>query len=345
MILSDTDIYDLVIGAQKDLGRNKFQDISQELPDYVVMSKWLKKDKIIFKGGTGIQKNLKVKSGNTAQNVGLYQVDDVNIISLMKQMNIPWRHTRNHWGYDSVEVAMNSGDPSLEIIDMVESRRYDCMLGLTSKLETNGWSSPAADSENDPMGLPYWIVKNASTGFNGGVPSGHTLVGGINPTTYPNWKNYTGTYANVSKGDVIKTLRTAYRQIGFKSPVDIKDYVEGRGQRYQLYMNEATLSEFETLAEQQNDNLGNDLASKDDQVVFKKHPCVWIPILDADTQNPIYMVDHSTFYPVVLEGQYLRETKPICMGAKQHTAYVIWIDITYNFICINRRANAVVYKA
>lgn len=345
MILSDSDINDLVIGAQKDLGRNKFQDISQELPDYVVMSKWLKKDKIQFRGGTGVQRNLKVKSGNTARNVGLYQVDDINIISLMKQMSIPWRHTRNHWGYDTVEVAMNSGDPELEIIDMVESRRYDCMLGLTEMLETNGWSSPAVDDEKSPMGLPYWIVKNASLGFNGGAPSGHTLVGNINPTTYPKWKNYTGTYSNVTKDDLISKLRTAYRQIGFKSPVDIKDYVEGRGQRYQLYMAEATLNALERLGEQQNDNLGNDLASKDDMITFKKHPCMWIPILDADSDLPIYMVDHATFYPVVLQGHYLRETKPISMGAKQHTAYVVWIDISYNFMCVNRRANAVLYKA
>jgi len=29
---------------------------------------------------------------------------------------------------------------------------------------------------------------------------------------------------------------------------------------------------------------------------------------------------------------------------KQHNTFVVWIDLTYLFCCINRRANAVIYK-
>jgi hypothetical protein len=342
MILKDSDIIDLVAGTLKELGRMKFQQIAQELQDYEVMPRWLKNDRVMFDSGIGIQRTLMYKQTRGARHVGLFQKDVVNVASVIKQMNIGWVHATNNWAFERRETLMNKG--SALVFKVVEPRRVDCMLGLAEELEEKAWSLPAVDNEVDPFGIPYWIVKNSSEGFNGGAPSGHTTVAGVNPTSVPKWKNYTNTYINVTKLDLIKKLRTAYRKIGWKSPVSVQDYREGRGDTFRLYMNEVTLNAIELLGESQNDNLGNDIASKDDTIVFKKHPCVWIPYLDADTQYPVYMINHSCFNPVVLEGDYLRETEP-AKSADSHNTFEVFVDLSYNYICIDRRRNAVLYIA
>jgi hypothetical protein len=221
-------------------------------------------------------------------------------------------------------------------------RRAAAMIDLAKEIEDKAWSSPGGSDTRLPYGLPYWIVKNSTTGFNGGAPSGHTTVGGVSLTDSPNFKNYTVTYTDVTKADLIKKLRTMARKINFKSPVDIPEYRGGKSRQH-LYVNEATITDIETLGEQQNENLGRDIASMDGKLVFHGNPIVYVPKLDSDTSNPVYMVDHQTFYPVCLKGDYLRETKN--MAPNQHNITQYFVDLTYNFLCVDRRRNGVAYIA
>ena len=152
------------------------------------------------------------------------------------------------------------------------------------------------------------MVKNASTGFNGGAPSGHTTVAGVNLTETPNYKNYTAQYTNVNRTDLIKKMRTAHRKIRFKSPISINDYRNGRGDRYRIYTTESVLSSLEDEGFAQNENLGRDIAQLDNTIVFRNHPVIWVPKLDSDTQAPVYMIDHSQSfmrYQVANFAQYI----------------------------------------
>jgi hypothetical protein len=183
-------------------------------------------------------------------------------------------------------------------------------------------------------------VKNATTGFNGGLPTGHTTVAGVDISTYTTFKNYTAVYTNATRTDLIDKLRTAHRKVRFKSPINIQDYRGGKGDRYRLYVNESVISDLEDEGSAQNDNLGRDLAQLDNTMVFRNHPIIWVPKLDADTTNPIYMIDHSSFYPVCLKGDYLRESQAI-QSPNQHNAFQFFVDLTYNIVCVDRRRQAV----
>ena len=109
-------------------------------------------------------------------------------------------------------------------------------------------------------------------------------------------------------------------------------------------MNAATISSMEDLGEAQNENLGRDLARYDDEITFRRHPLRYTRKLDADTSNPIYMIDKATFVPIVLKGDYLR-TSDTHKAPLQHNTFVAEIDLTINTICVNRRNNAVAYVA
>ena len=219
------------------------------------------------------------------------------------------------------------------------------MISLVEHVEDQFFAAaPASTDETEVHGLKYWVVSNSGStpGFNGGAASGNSDVAGLSPTTYSRWKNYTGIYTTVSKGDLVRKMRLAYKRIRFKSPVSIPDYRTGKGDRYRIYMNEPTLTSWETLAENQNENLGKDLAPYDGNTVFKRNPIIWVPKLDDSTSptNPVYMLDWSYIQPVFLSGDYLHEEKPAKKG-DSHNTLVVHVDCTWNILFTNRRFHAV----
>lgn len=336
--LHASDIADLVVSTLRDLGRLKFQQIAQSLQDYEVFPKWFRKDKVVFDSGYGIQRTLMHTISDAARWVGLMEEDRVNIPDLLTTMNVDWRHITTSWAFIYQETLMNRGRAM--ILNIIEPRRADALLSMVDKLEDAAWSAPASTTAKEMYGIPYWVVKNATTGFNGGLPSGHTTVGGVDISTYTTFKNYTALYTNVTKADLIKKMRTAHRKVRFKSPISIQDYRNGSGDRYRIYTCEDVISALEDEGAAQNENLGRDLAQLDNTMVFRNHPIIWVPKLDSDTTDPLYMIDHSTFMPVCLRGDYLRESQAQ-RAPQQHNAFQFFVDLTTNTLCVDRRRNAV----
>lgn len=338
MELTDSQIKDLMLGTLNELGRGRFTQIAQELQEYEVMSNLLKKEKVIFDSGKGIQRTIMTKVGGTFRHVGLHSQDEVNISDLLDKINITWKHGTAYWAWERREMLENRGKAL--IVNIIKPRRAAAMIDIAQGMEEAFFAAPDPSDKLVPYGIKYWIVKNSTLGFNGGNPTGFGNCAGIDSDEVPAWKNYTGEYTDISKLDLVKKLRKAHRKTNWKSPVTIQDFRGPMGQKRRLYVNEETLSDIEDLGEAQNENLGRDIASMDDQIVFKKHPIVWVPYLDDDSTNPVYMIDRSTFYPVILKGDYMRETEPE-KAPKQHNTFVIYVDITYNYLCIDRRRNAV----
>lgn len=343
MTLTDSEIIDLGRGTLKNLGKLKFNQIATRLQNYEVMGRIMKKDRVQFDSGNGIQRNVVVDHSGAAKNVGLYEEDTVDVVDVLAQADIPWRHTTTHYAWERREMLVNRGES--KIVDLMKIRRFAGMLSLAERMEADFWSKPASSSDKImPYGVKYWVVANATEGHNGGDPSGFTAgAGNLDTTTYPRWKNYTGTYVNVSKDDLIKMMRTGYRRIKFKSPIDVPDYRSGNGSRFRIYCNETTFDAFGVLGEAQNENLGRDVAEYDGNMTFKRNQIVWVPALDSDTTDPVYMLDWETFYPVILKGDYLRETDPEKADGK-HNVFVVFVDLTWNVMCDNRRCNAVFTK-
>jgi len=174
-----------------------------------------------------------------------------------------------------------------------------------------------------------------------------------------NFKNYCSTYVAVTKPDLIKTMRQAHRKIRWRAPVNVADYAKGAYGNLRLYTDNTTIAALEDLGEGQNENLGRDLGrfggAKDvkfveETLTFRRHPIIYVPQLD-DTSvmtssiatNPIYAIDHSTFYPVCLAGDFLREGEVI-RAPGQHNVFRVFIDLTYNYMCVDRRRNAIFSK-
>lgn len=355
--LAANDIADLVASTLDDLGPPKFEQIAQKWQHLEVMPRWFKKDKMVLDSGKGIQRTLMNALGDAAEHVGLTDTDSVDIPDLLDLINVDWVHAQTKWGFIyQTDILMNRGRAL--IVNVINPRRDGAMISLAEELEKRAWQVPNVGSKTVPNGVPYYVVTNATTGFNGGLPSGpdgsaHTTVAGVSLTKSPTYKNWTAQYTTVSKTDLIKKMRTGHRRTGWHSPVLGKDYSGPAWEEFRYYCKEATLGSFEDIGEAQNENLGKDLAPYggardvkfvDYTITFRKHPIIWLPFLDdaafVAANNPVYQVDHNTFYPVCLKGDYLREQRPE-KAPQQHNVFRVFVDLSYQYICMNRRRNAV----
>jgi len=336
---------DLLAVTLGDLGPLRFQQVYQDLQHYEVLSKWMKKDKVQFASGTSVKKNIMIRDGvGSSEHVGLLDEDTVNIQDVMRTLSVEWVHLQTKWAMVyQTDVLMNSGR-SL-IVDVIKPRRAKAIIDMAQELEDKAWgSAPGTSNTTLPNGIQYWVVRNSTTGFTGSNPGSHTATGGIDADTDTRWKNYSHQYTTeITKTGAVKQLRTAKRKTAFVSPVTVKDYRGAVGSRYRLYCNETTISEFEDIGEGQNESLGKDVASMDGQIVFRGNPIIYIPKLDSDSGNPVYMLDHSTFYPICLKGDYLREGNAE-RAPNQHNVFQVFVDMSYNYLCTDRRRNSVIYK-
>lgn len=343
-ILQAEDINDIVNGTLRKLNKGKLRQIAQALQRYPVMKTWFRKDRIVLGDGYGIQHDLLDKLDETAaDHVALFEEDNVAVPDVLSQLRVDWVHARTQWSYDVREPSMNRGES--KIVDVVRARETAAMIKLADKLEAAAWSVPSASNRKTPYGIPYYVVYNSTDGHEGLAPTGFTTVANINPTNNTKWRNYSATYVNVTYDDIVKLMRTAHRKCGFTPPVEGQS--PHKMPRYRIYMDETTISDFEDVSRQQNDNLGPDVAKMDDTSVFKKIPLVWIPYLDDNMtsgSNPVYMIDHACFYPAVLGGHFFRRTGPQT-SANSHNVKEVFRDITYQYVCIDRRPQAVIAKS
>jgi hypothetical protein len=340
LTLADSEIRDLATGTLKELGRLKFNQIATTYQRYEVMGRIMRKDKVEFEDGTGIQRSFMIDQSGAARMVGMFASYTRNVGDVLRTTEIPWRHTNTYYMWERREMLMNNGKS--RIVPLMRLRRADAMISLAKLMEDEFWSKPTDSTDKlHVFGVPYWVVKNATLGFNGGAPTG--FAAGAGGLLHARWQNYTGQYVSVSKPDLIKKMRKAHRLCDFQSPTDIPDYRNGAGDQYRIYMNEVTLSLYEDLAETQNQNLGRDLAPMDDTTSFRRNPVRYVPKLDEDTANPVYMLNFADFHPVFLKGDYLREAEPR-NGIDAPNNWFVDIDMTWNVLCTNRRTQAVFYQ-
>lgn len=343
--LQAADIADLMTTTLRELGKLKFTDLMSNYQNTIALQRIMRKGKMTFNSGTELQFNIITGHNNSARFVGLYAHDVIDVPNVMTIGQIPWRHVTWNWALDRRVIAMNR-TPS-KIVDMTKVQRIASFGAAIELFERSIWRVPATDDNTSIYGIPYYIVKSATAatkannnGFNGTVPSGYSVVANLSPTTYERWRNYADAYTNVSKDDLIKKVRRAMYYTNFKPLVaGMPTYATGMDRA--MYTNYEVLGQLEQLLENQNENLGNDLASKDGKAVIRRVDVEGVIELDEDTTNPVYGIDWSEMGAMGLRGEWMNETvEPKVSG--QHTVAATFTDCSCNLYCRNRRKQFVI---
>lgn len=341
LTLTDREILDLSASTLDQLRKGRLVQFAQKLQRYEVMSRIIRADRVTFQGGKGITQRVMTDHSDAATDVGMFEEDSVQIKDTLTNVDVPWRHTQTHYAWDRREMLENDGES--EIVDLLRVRRTDGFLSLAQHMEDKFWdTAPDANDEKSIYPIGYWLPKPTSgqEDFVSNVPTGFTTIGNIDPSTKSTWRHYAFDYANVSKTDLIKKIRKATELTNFEAPVGLEDFRNGIGQSRRWYTNLDTRLAIDDIGESQNENLGRDVASMDGITTLRGNAVIHVPKLNADTENPIYGLNLDFFYPVFLRGNFMRETDPMIVP-NMHNAFVVWIDLSWNIYCDDRRRQIV----
>lgn len=342
-----SDIGDLLKLSLQNFLKGEFEQIATELQDYVVMRFWLGKDRVILTGGNRIQRTLMVNAGQEAEHTALFNEKSLVVEDHAQVVESEWHTVEAQYGFDEREILMNR-DP-FSIVGETKMRNAGMLIRLAELMEERGWAVPASTDKLNPLGIPYWVVWNATDGFTGATPSGHTTVGGLSPTTWPNHKNYAATYTDVTKADLVRKMRKMHHLMKWRAPTTATQFRSPDHRRRYYTGIEMNLS-ISDLAQQQNDSLGPDVARYDGETVFFGHPMHFTPILDdsnsasMSTALPVYAIDHSKFETHGLKGGFL-VGKVFPPSWPQPHVHKHLLAATYSYICRNRRMQGVIAKS
>lgn len=344
-----TDVPQLTDDNVKDWIHQNFPKIKKEDPailaretQYYFIADLLNRKQETY--GTHCVWSANTKLGTSAVHAAPDSEDSVSIQDLMRNLTANRVHFKFDVSWVHEEILSKSHDGTL-LFDLLYERWKSEQIGALEELEDKGWSAPinTTQGEIEPMGIPFWVQKDTSqTGFYGGNPSGWAAgAGNLSTTDVPEWANYTDNFSNVTHEDLGKKLKRAMRRMHYKRPVILnKNVSEVKPMNQVICVNETIKELLDVMYQATNDNLGRDFITPDP--VIAGHEVKWVPQLDSDTDNPIYILDMNCLRTDVLKGDYFRESK--VRNADRHNVYSIYIDLNYQFYCTNRRRQAVLVQ-
>lgn len=341
MTLQYSDVDDAVLTTQQAfVKKGAFLDMQTDISDHVAVREMWKGRKKVFAGGHPWEFQAQIDHNYSAHAVGLFETDGTALTDTMIKGTVPARHVNAHYIYDMREKDFQKGGKA--IVDLVRTRYVAMMVSLFDYLEGVLWGVPDSGDVKTPFGIEYWITRSTSEGFNGGNHANFSSgKAGIDQgaTGQGRWANWTNDYEEVTKEDLVRSMRKGHRNIQFRSPISHSEPKVG-GMKNGVYTNDTVLGIMEEVLEAQNMNLGNDLDSKGGRTMFKGTPVTYVPKLDDDTENPIYMLDWNWLAIGVMAGWENNLTKPYMVPGK-HLVRRVDLDATLNIISTNLRRQAV----
>ena len=357
------EIEDLVKGTQElILKKGELVNLMTDLTDYVALRELWGRHQHQFNGGLDWRFDCILDHNHSARFVKMYQNDTASHKDATQKGVVGPRFCDASYVYDVREKDLQSNN-AITIFNFVKTKMAQMYQSWYDLLEPALWGSPQyADDDVTPYGLAFWIQKMSNSDYashpEGGfygmdpvLPKNATTEtpttvnrAGISSSTYARWRNYCNQYTNISKDDLIKKMRRAFRSVDFKSPVKQITEPSLGGKGCGIYVNLDTIGTMEELLEAQNMNLGNDLASKDGKCVFKGHEVCYAPILNDDATDPVYMINWKTLALGVLAGWKEHLSEPMVVE-NQHNSRQVFLDGGLNMICTNLRTQAVIHKA
>jgi hypothetical protein len=330
-------------------------NITQKYNDYEFVSRVFANNKVPEEGGKNLSWEVQVYNTQNARYSTTYDQDRSNVKNLMKTAYVPWSKQVTNYLFDIDEPALQGANMT-EILDVIETKEEDMYQGWFDFMEEAMWTLPAVDATPQALyGIPYWVVQNATAGFNGGLPSGYSDVAALSSSTYTRWKNYTDSYTlttGLTRDDAVEKLLQAMAKTKFKAPKPNTKADTGPP-NFTMYCRYATWAALKRLQEDRNENLGNDIGWYDGDLVVRRCPLVWCSALDGgdeasgpglDAGYPIYGINWRYMKFVFLRGRNQRRTGPEKVPGMS-SVRMINVDNWAQFKCRNRRTQFVIYGA
>ncbi len=344
--LQTADIPDLIATTLPHFkDRGNFQSVFA-LQSYYFLQEVFTKDKMTIQDGQSIQFTVVLDHNGTARHTGLYATREYNQRDAVKIGTQKWCYADAAAMYEAHELAMNKG--ASQIAKYIKIKYFMAYRSLAELLEQRAVLAPDSPSDTDnPNGLSWWLsptsagVTDYEGAFQGstsryGDGSTSSVIGGIDAAVNPMWQNW----AANRQGDVdmrlCESMRKAMVYCNFVQPTSIKHVEQGPAAKWRILTSLQDQIDYETLVNSGGDDRNGDLSPFKGILTYRGVRWQGVPTLDDDALRSIYLVNFGHFYPVVMNGWWLREDEAL-RDVKQRHVYVQGIDCQYNYMADNRR--------
>jgi len=335
------DVADVMNSTRAAEGRLRITDLTSDDQYSVALPHIMDRRHIRFDVGDAINFNVLTEKSENAAWVGMFDVDNVNQVDGQQIGTVPWRFVKNGWTADINQFAMNA-DPA-KIVDFKAMKRQQMLRDWYDTWEESFWSAPTSSTDyTSPYGLYYWMVYNATEGFNGGNNSNFSSgPAGLSRSTYARWKNYTFNYSNVTQTDFVDKVETAMVYCNFR-PLPAS-HTQGYGTgtpRWGLYtLYDPVIKDCKAILRANNDSLGMMDLDPIGQVRIGRQPLEWVPYLqnNESTADPIFGINWDQVGFVFLRTRYMVET-PVHKAPLQRNVVQQFVDCTGNWVWTDCRS-------
>lgn len=339
MAIRPHDVDDFVLLTIDNYDKGKWERaIGDDYPEYA-SARIINEKGITETGGAKLKWVLETGAVDTSRNAGLYDQDQTAVGDIASMAEVPWTMQTTNWSYDIDEEGFQDDD--LTIVDMLKMREEGCKANMVKRNEANLWSAPSSPTDNRPYGIPYWIVKDITTvegDFTASLPSGHTTIANVSPTTNTGWRNWAFGYTSATIDDLVRKSKRAMRRTSFTAPVPHPELSFSGKMSKEIFTTEDVMAALEVECENRNENHGNDLTRFVDNVVVKGVPVriSWY-LNDTDgTADPFYGIDWSKLRPFIKRGANMR--RKIKESPSQRNVRTVHYDTWMNYRCYSRHS-------
>lgn len=337
MAVRPHDVDDFVLLTIDNYDKGKWEDLTTEYPNYA-SARLIKAKGIEETGGAKLKWPLETGTVDTAANTGMYAQDNTAVGDIASMAEVPWTMQTTNWSYDIDEEGFQ--DDNLTIVDMLKMREHGAKTRMVELNERNLWTAPTSTSDARPYGIPYWIVKDATTTVEGDfcatAPSGHTTVAGLDPATVTGWRNWAFGYTSATIDDLVRKSKRAMRHTNFEAPVAHPQLAFSGQMSQEIFTTEDILAALEIECENRNENHGNELTKYVNNVVMNGVPIRISWHLNAtDSSDPFYGIDWRFMRPFVKRGANMR--RKIKESPTQRNVRTVHYDTWMNYRCYSRR--------
>ena len=354
----NNDLLDLLKITLEEYPNKNRLNILQERHEWPVMNQMFKNRREQLTSGTMVSENVVLDKDNQAEMIEPYEVTDYSVPQVTLKLTMPLRLASVPWVLEKTEMLRNR-EPN-RLMNLIDIRRGKANYDMANLLEERAFKAPdnASDTKNI-YGFPYYLVPitgaqvTAGTwGHQGANPyysvDTSTSIGnclGIDSSLPANalWRSYndvwdanaTATSGGFSRKDVIKICRM-HRHLRFRVPYTATQFQDDEMQSYAMFSGELLIEGMESLAQDNNDNLGADLGKYAGSTVVKGTPIQWAEEMDSWTTETLMMINFEYLFPYVFEGDYMSESGPF-NESSQHRVFKHRMDLQTNIWTADRR--------
>lgn len=321
-----------------------------ERTQYHVMNVLAKEGRRTVKGGDTIKDTIELSADGTVNRLrSPYEELPASMATNAFDISANWALYHDAYFVNKQTIAAaENGDYSKKLLNERNQQQLRIAKKFASTMENDVLKQgPSSSNTQQVHSMYYWFPKAlagvTTDGYVGTTAefadgSSTTTIGGIDSTasnTNGLWRSPVTLYDDFNDAFIDKA-NTMFHTLDFEAPDNAEDLIQTRASNFKIVAGQDTVINLERIARANGDAFGNNLGMMKGQLMFRGIPIRKAPILDEDTDVPLFWYNLEHFEVISRDGWWFLEDEPM-RDPKRRLCVIQDIYCNWQLWCNNRR--------